>query len=107
MSNRKWQYGLTADEWFHLTSEGHDSEVAPCCGNIGQVRDTLRTFLGFQAPEDDWWRITIGRELLDAVEADGGEHDLQNRDSFPLLNRVLDGIRGEIEASEEKNRQSR
>jgi hypothetical protein len=90
---RKWLFGLTADEWLHLTSEGDKSEVPPCCGNIGTIRDSLRMFTWFQGDDDTAWQKMAGEELLAAVEADGDEHGLQDREGFPLLHRVLDGIR--------------
>jgi hypothetical protein len=89
MSERTWLYGLTADEWFHLACEGGDSEVAPCCGNIGAIRDTLRWLATSQGEGEDW---VPARTLVREYSADGGGHDLTSRDSFPLLHRVLDGI---------------
>jgi hypothetical protein len=92
---RRWCYGLTADEWFHLASEGDDSEIAPCCGNLGDIRDLIRTLMTFQAADDISWRKSVGRHLLKSVEADGEGHGLQDREKFPLLHRVLDGIKAE------------
>jgi len=93
MPARRWLYGLTADEWLHLASEGEDSEVAPCCGNLGELRDLLRTLLAFQSPDDAGWQLSLGREIVKAVEADGDGHDLGDAAKFPLLHRVLAGIR--------------
>ena len=90
---RRWLFGLTADEWFHLASEGENSEVAPCCGNLGELRDDLRTLMQFQAPEDTGWHLAIGRMIVQVVEVDGDGHNLQDRDQYPLLHRVLDGIK--------------
>lgn len=97
MGERTWLYGLTADEWFHLASEGEHSEVAPCCGNIGAIRDILRELLVFQDPDEVGWRIGTGRELLRLMEGDADEHGLQDRKAFPLLHKVLDGVRCEQE----------
>lgn len=96
-------YGLTADEWFHLASEGMDSEVQPCCGNIGDVRDLLREMMPFASCEDDiGWRQSIGKRLEQVIEADGEGHGLQNRETFPLLHRVLNGIKQERREEDER-----
>jgi hypothetical protein len=92
---KQWAYGLTADEWFQIASNGEDSEVAPCCGNIGQIRDLIRELMMFQSEDDSGWRVSIGKPLLQAVEADGDGHDLSSRENFPLFNRMLDGVREE------------
>lgn len=89
---RKWAYGLTADEWLHLAAEGEDSEIAPCCGNISQIREILNTLATCQASYDGWLRKAVGKELLESLEADGDGHNLQDRETFPLLWRVIDGI---------------
>lgn len=91
---RMWAYGLTADEWFHLASEGHDSEVTPCCGNLGEIRDLIRTLLQFQADDEFGWRKSVGAHLIEVVESDGEGHGLQDRESFPLLHRVQCGGQG-------------
>jgi hypothetical protein len=96
VSARTWAYGLTADEWFHLASDGQDSEIGPCCGNIGAIRDALRELLPFQSPDDSGCRRLLGQELLQYVEADGDEHGLGNAEGVPLLNRVLAGVRAEV-----------
>jgi hypothetical protein len=96
VSERRWLYGLTADEWFHLASEGEDSEVAPCCGNLGELRDLLRELAMFQSPYDSGWQDSIGRRVLVVVEADGDGHGLGDRGQYPLLHRVLDGIRAQV-----------
>jgi hypothetical protein len=93
---RTWLYGLTANEWFHLASEGDESEIRPCCGNIGELRDILRTLMQFQAQYEDGWQRSLGKQALQVVEADGEGHNLSDRDSFPLLHRVLDGIREQL-----------
>lgn len=97
MSDVTWLYGLTADEWFHLASEGEDSEVQPCCGNLGSIRDHLRELMAFQSGDDAGWQLAIGRRLLLEVEADGSGHGLDNRGQYPLLHKVLDGIRHQQE----------
>jgi hypothetical protein len=103
---RTWLYGLTADEWFHLASEGADSEVAPCCDDIGELRDLLRELMTFQAWDERSFRRVIGDRIMTVVGAeimaigdpgDGG-HDLAERTMYPLLNRVLDGIQAEQQA---------
>lgn len=99
---RLWAYGLTADEWLHLAAEGEDSEVPPCCGNISNVRELLNALAVSQAAYDDvdWMRMSLGRELLellgDTFPEDGYGHDLNHRDTFPLLHRVLEGVREEM-----------
>jgi hypothetical protein len=99
-------YGLTADEWFRLASMNAESEIAPCCGNIGELRDLLRELMTFQSPDETGWRIALGERILLVYEADGNKegdseagHGLGVRAGFPLLNRVLDGIRAEQRAS--------
>lgn len=92
---KRWQYGLTADEWFHIACEGENSEVPPCCGNIGAIRDLVRELLIFQAPEESGWRKSAGTELLQTLTADEDGHDLSDREKFPLFNRMVDGIREE------------
>lgn len=95
MTERRWQYGLTADEWFHVACEGENSEIPPCCGNLGNIRDVIRLFMPFQAPEDLGWRKSMGKHLLELVEADGNGHDLDDPAGFPLLHKILEGIKGE------------
>lgn len=93
LSPRTWLYGLTADEWLHLASEGEDSEVQPCCGNLGELRDLLRSLATFQSPDDTGWQLSIGRHITEVTDGDGEGHGLHDREQFPLLHRVLDGIR--------------
>jgi hypothetical protein len=90
---RTWLFGLTADEWLELAALGEDSEVTPCCGTLGELRELLNTLATFQAAEDWGWHKSIGGHILQIVEADGDGHSLQNRDMHPRLGRVLDGIR--------------
>ena len=92
---RQWQYGLTADEWFHIACEGENSEVTPCCGNLGNIRDIIRDLMVFQAPEEVGWRKSLGKLLLDMIKADGNGHGLDDPGRFPLLHRILEGIREE------------
>lgn len=88
---RRWMFGLTADEWLHLAGEGHQSEVAPCCGDIGSLREWLN---GLATAQGDGEATLYRTPLLDAYEAALGSHDaLASRDSFPLLHRVLDAAR--------------
>lgn len=93
---RTWQYGLTADEWFHVACEGETSEIPPCCGNIGDIRDIIRYLMVFQALEDFGWRKSIGMHLLEKIEADGNNHGFDDPGQFPLLHKILEGIREEI-----------
>jgi hypothetical protein len=102
----QWLYGLTADEWFRLASLNTESEIAPCCGNIGELRDLLRELMTFQSPDETGWRVSLGERILQVYEADGNKpgdadagHGLGVAAGFPLLNRVLDGIRAELAAS--------
>lgn len=92
---RAWLYGLTADEWLHLAGEGEASEVTPCCGNLSEVRELLNALATFQSPDDTGWQLSMGRHLLEVLGADGNGHGLDDRESFPLLHRVLDGIRAQ------------
>lgn len=92
---RKWAYGLTADEWLHLACEGDKSEIQPCCGNIGHIRDILMALTTVQGEYDNAMRQSLAKMLYQALEADGSGHGLDNRDTFPLLYRVLDGLRAE------------
>lgn len=93
---RRWLYGLTADEWLHLACEGDKSEIAPCCGNLGELRELLQELAMFQGPDDGGWVQSIGRRLLQALEADGDGHNLGNAEDYPLLHRVLAGLRREL-----------
>lgn len=93
MTERRWQYGLTADEWFHVACEGENSEIAPCCGNIGTIRDIIRDLTMFQAPEEFGWRKSLGKLLLELIEADGNDnHGLDDPVQFPLLHKIIEGI---------------
>jgi hypothetical protein len=95
MSKRTWLYGLTADEWLDLAARGEDSEVPPCCGNLGTLRELLNALATCQADEDTGTQLYIGREVLLSLEGDGNGHGLDSRAGFPLLHRVLDGIRAQ------------
>lgn len=102
-------YGLTADEWFRLASMSQDSEVAPCCGNIGELRDVLRELMTFQSEDDLGWRLSLGAHVLQVYEGDGNKegssedgHGLGVAERFPLLNRVLAGIRDEQKHKNER-----
>jgi hypothetical protein len=95
VSERTWLYGLTADEWFHLASEGEQSEVAPCCGNLGELRDLLRELMIFQPAHDLGWRLPLGERILLVLDADGDGHGLQDAGQFPLLHKVIAGIRAD------------
>ena len=93
---RLWTYGLTADEWLHLAAEGDESEVTPCCGNLGELRELLNSMATFQDPGDTGWRKSVGSHILLVLEGDGDGHGLQDPEGFPLLHRVVAGIRGEL-----------
>jgi hypothetical protein len=98
---REWLFGLTADQWFHLASEGPDSEVQPCCGTIGELRDLLREILPFQAEHEWMFRADQCRRIVQIVEEDDpDDHGLNSKTTFPLLHKVIDGIRAEIAAHE-------
>lgn len=98
-------YGLTAEEWLHLAAEGDDSEVAPCCANVSAVRELLNQLATLQAGDDAGWQLAVGRRLLEVVEADGDGHGLSDREAFPLLHRVLDGVRAQQAACPRKGAQ--
>jgi hypothetical protein len=98
-SSRKWQYDLTADEWFHIACEGDKSEVQPCCGNLGDIRDLIRMVMQFQAPEEFGWRKSIGTQLLEVLAGDEDGHELSNREQYPLFNKMIDGIKKELAMS--------
>ena len=90
---KTWLYGLTADEWFEVACLDEKSEVAPCCGNIGLLRDLLRELMWFQGEHEDHWQKLLGSQVLESYESLGDEHGLSDRARYPLLNKVLDGIR--------------
>lgn len=92
---RKWLYGLAADEWFHLACEGQDSEVAPCCGNIGQLREWLQGLASCQGLGESY--MMCG-SVIEAYEAALSDHDaIADASAFPLLHRVMAGVRAEYE----------
>lgn len=90
---RTWKYGLTADEWLQLAAIGTDSEVQPCCGDI----DELRGWLNCIATNQGEGQTSLLRDpTLAAYQTALDSHDtLADRATFPLLHRVLDGIRAE------------
>lgn len=45
----------------------------------------------------DYKTFTDVLHAIRLVEADGEGHNLPDRDKFPLLHKVLDGVRAEIE----------
>jgi hypothetical protein len=95
---RPRMYGLTADEWLHLTAEGQDSEVAPCCGDIGALREWLN---GLAAAQGEGESHMFSKIVLDAYEVALASHDtLADAQAFPLLHRVLAGVREELAAWE-------
>jgi hypothetical protein len=95
---RTWKYGLTADEWLHLAAEGPDSEVQPCCGDIGQLRDVLNAMVTEQGEGGYPW---LAGPFLEAYGAALNSHDtLADRAKFPLLHRVLEGTTAEAAAHE-------
>lgn len=90
---RRWLYGLTADEWLHLAAEGQDSEVGPCCGDIGALREWLQALASCQGEGESW---LVAGPTLDAYETALADHDtLADPEAFPLLHRVLAGVRNE------------
>jgi hypothetical protein len=90
---RKWLFGLTADEWLHLAAEGENSEVKPCCGNLGELRDSLNSLVTFQAEGESGWHRYIGGRILVLVTRDGDNHHLADPEQYPLLARVCAGLR--------------
>ena len=96
-------YGLSATEWLHLASEGPDSEVAPCCGDIGQLREYLQVLTTSQGPGES---ALLARGLLAAYETALASHDtLNDEKTFPLLHRVLAGARATLEHEEALRRE--
>jgi hypothetical protein len=88
---RTWLYGLTADEWLHLAAEGQDSEVSPCCGNLSELRGALNWLTTSQGDCQDYLAASA---VMRAYHLEGDQHNLvTGKDHFPLLHRVLDGIR--------------
>jgi hypothetical protein len=86
---RTWLFGLTADEWLQLASAGPDSEVGPCCGEISELREYLAAIAGSQEGTVALFRD----EMLAVYEATADEHGLRDDAAFPLLHRVLAGLR--------------
>ena len=99
MCTRQWRFGLTADEWLRLASAGQESEVGPCCGQISELREALQMLTTGQHEElmvdgaVDYTFDKITLEAYEAVLSSGDDHTLPDRSKFPLLHRVLDGIR--------------
>ncbi len=91
MAERIWRYGLTGDEWLHLAAEGDESEVGPCCGNISVLRENLNALATSQG--DSGWAKFFSQSVLESYEMCRDGHKLANEESFPLLHRVLAGIR--------------
>lgn len=100
--SRKWLYGLTADEWLHLAAEGQDSEVSPCCGNIGGLREYLNALATYQGEGESSIMLTA---VLESYEAAVSDHEaIADATAFPLLHRVLAGVRAEQVAQQESAR---
>ena len=92
-------YGLTADEWLHLAAEGQDSEVAPCCGNISELREYLNALATCQGEGESGIML---RAVLESYEAAASDHEaITDAEAFPLLHRVLAGVRAQQAADEE------
>jgi hypothetical protein len=90
---RTYRFGLTADEWLHLAAEGDASEVAPCCGNIGALRDGLNALATMQSDNDRFTVQLVGQQVANAYAWCVGGHDgIQDPAMFPLLHRVLGGL---------------
>lgn len=92
--SRQWRYGLTADEWLHLAGEGICSEVAPCCGDIDGLREWLNALATCQGKGES---ALLWRPVLEAYESAASDHEsVASAKGFPLLHRVLAGIREEM-----------
>src|SRR5215469_8248152 len=90
---RTWLFGLTADEWLHLACEGQESEVAPCCGDIGQLRDCLQALATLQGEGE---APLLFNSVLESYGTALASHDtLADRAVFPLLHRVLEAVMAE------------
>lgn len=94
MNEKRWLFGLTADEWLHLASEGENSEVGPCCANLSDLREILNALATAQEPDGIWARL-LSKQLLEHYEIvnNSHDHDLLNSVTFPTLHRVLQGAR--------------
>jgi hypothetical protein len=105
MSDRTWLFGLTADEWFHLACEGQDSEVAPCCGNISNLREYLQALATCQGEGE---APLMFASVLEAWEIALASHDtLAEPETFPLLHRVLTAILAEQAVREAASAEAR
>lgn len=103
--SKKWLFDLTADEWLHLAAEGQDSEVAPCCGDIGQLRDSLNWLATSQEEGAAWFP---SREVKSHFDIALESHEvLADAQSFPLLHRVMTGVTALLEAEEASGGQYR
>jgi hypothetical protein len=105
----------------HIASEGEDSEVPPCCGNLGILRDLLRAVTTNQEPRvqknelcwPDYTEIQLVEYFDDLVQPskdDGAapdNHGLEDPKAYPLLHRVVDGIRANQERFHAKRAEER
>lgn len=72
---------------------GDASEVTPCCGDIGELRGWLNALATCQGEGAAYIMFS---PVLTAYESAARDHEtLTDRKAFPLLHRVLDGIRAQ------------
>lgn len=93
---RTWLFGLSADEWLHLACEGENSEIVPCCGNISVLRYLLMDLVTCQGQGDGTPRKLAPDVLAAYKVALMGHTALESSRSFPLLHKVLGGLRAEL-----------
>ena len=91
---RTYRFGLTADEWIAVAGAGEDSEVGPCCANLSELREHLNALVTLQGDTDGFTVGLIGNGVARAYAWCADDHDL-TPDQFPLLHRVLAGLRDE------------
>ncbi len=91
------RFGLLAHEWLSLAALGEGSEVAPCCGNIGELRDALNALATNQDPDRVGMARMAAQQVARAYSWSRGGHNLNDTVQFPLLARIVDGIRADFD----------
>lgn len=92
---RAWLYGLTAGEWLQLAGLGGQSELAPSTAEGWTLRELLARLAVTQGREED--RRLLGQSVLAAwADAANASEEMYPQERFPLLYRVLEGIRAEL-----------